>query len=346
MKNVFNKLIDTNNKEKILICEISGNHSNSFYHLKKLVVEAIKQKVDLIKFQVYTPDSLTINSYQKDFIIKKGQWSKRKTLFRLFEKSYTPWIWIKNLIKILEKNKINWFASAFDKDSVDFLEKMNCRAYKIASPEITDVNLIEYLAKKKKPIVFSTGMSESKDLNLAVNIVKKHHNKYAILKCISKYPANYKDLNLSSIEKLKKKYKCAIGFSDHTIDDLSCILAITQGAKIIEKHFKLDNDNNSTDSHFSMPISNYKILKKKLSSIKMCIGNKNKIFTASKLLMKDRRSLYISETVKKGDLANLKNIRSIRPGYGAHPKHLKNLIGKKFKKKLKKGTALKLNHLI
>ena len=206
MKNVFKKLTDLNNKEKILICEISGNHSNSFSHLKKLIMEAVKQKVDLIKFQVYTPNSLTIKSYQKDFIIKKGKWSKQKTLFRLFEKSYTPWMWIKKLVKILEKNKINWFASAFDEGSVDFLEKLKCRAYKIASPEITDVNLIEYLAKKKKPIVFSTGMSKSKDINLAINIVKKYHNKFAILKCISKYPANYKDLNLSSIQTLKKKF--------------------------------------------------------------------------------------------------------------------------------------------
>ena len=346
MKNVFKKLTDLNNKEKILICEISGNHSNSFSHLKKLIMEAVKQKVDLIKFQVYTPNSLTIKSYQKDFIIKKGKWSKQKTLFRLFEKSYTPWMWIKKLVKILEKNKINWLASAFDEGSVDFLEKLKCRAYKIASPEITDVILIEYLAKKKKHIVFSTGMSKSKDINLAINIVKKYHNKFAILKCISKYPANYKDLNLSSIQTLKKKYKCAIGFSDHTIDELSCILAIAHGAKIIEKHFKLDNDNNSTDSHFSMPISNYQLLKKKISSVDLCRGNKNKIFTVSKTLMKDRRSLYICENVKKGSKVDYKNIRSIRPGYGAHPKHLKKLIGKKFKKNLKKGTALKLNHLI
>ena len=346
MKNIFKKLIDLNDKEKILICEISGNHSNSFSHLKKLIMEAINQKVDLVKFQVYTPHSLTIQSNQKDFMIKKGKWSKHRTLFRLFEKSYTPWIWIEKLVKLLEKNKINWFASAFDKNSVDFLEKINCKAYKIASPEITDINLIEYLAQKKKPIVFSTGMSKTEDINLALNTVKKYHNKFAILKCISKYPASYKDLNLSSIRTLKKRYKCVIGFSDHTIDELSSILAITQGAKIIEKHFKLDNDNDSSDSHFSMPISNYKHLKKKIISVDLCMGNKNQIFTVSKKLIKDRRSLYITENVQKGDMANYKNIRSIRPGYGVHPKYLKKLIGKKFKKELKKGTALKLNHLI
>ena len=172
MKNIFKKLIDPNDKEKILICEISGNHSNSFSNLKKLVMEAINQKVDLVKFQIYTPNSLTIKSNQKDFMIKKGKWSKHRTLFRLFEKSYTPWIWIEKLVKILEKNKTNWFASAFDKNSVDFLEKINCKAYKIASPEITDVNLIEYLAQKKKPIVFSTGMSKTEDINLP-NLIKK-----------------------------------------------------------------------------------------------------------------------------------------------------------------------------
>jgi pseudaminic acid synthase len=345
MKNVFKKLVDLKNNDKILICEISGNHSNSFSHLKKLITKTVDQKVDLVKFQVYTPDSLTIDSDQKNFLIKSGKWSKQKTLYKLFEKSYTPWSWIKKLTKILEKNSINWFASAFDKSSVDFLEGLNCKAYKIASPEITDVNLIEYIAKKKKPVVFSTGMSKVEDINLAVKIIKKYHNKFAILKCTSKYPASYNDLNLLSIKKLKKKYNCPVGFSDHTIDELSSILAISYGAKIVEKHFKLDKDVKSTDSHFSMPISKYENLKKKISAVDICLGKENKIFSVSRNVLNSRRSLYICENVKKNNKVNSKNVRSIRPGFGIHPKYLKKIIGKKFTKNFKKGTPLKLKYL-
>jgi len=345
MNKIFSKLIKNNNKEKILICEISGNHNNSFSHLKKFIYEIIKQKVDLVKFQVYTPDSLTIDSSQKDFLIRKGKWSKQKTLYNLFKKSYTPWNWIKKLTHVLNKKNIAWFASVFDKRSVDFLENLNCKAYKIASPEITDVELIDYVASKKKPVIISTGMSKNADLNLAIKVIKKYHNKFAILKCTSKYPADYKDLNLSSIRKLKQKYKCVVGFSDHTTDELSSIISVTHGAKIIEKHFKLDNDNSSVDNHFSMPISNYKILKKKLNSIELCAGNKNKLFDVTKTQVNNRRSLYICEDVKKNSKVDYKNVRAIRPGYGIHPKNHKLIIGKKFKKNFSKGTALKLRNI-
>lgn len=345
MTKIFNKLTKNNDKEKILICEISGNHNNSFSHFKKFIHEIIKQKVDLVKFQIYTPDSLTIDSSKKDFLISGGEWSKQKTLYNLFKKSYTPWDWVKKIIHLLNKKNIAWFASVFDKKSVDFLEKLNCKAYKIASPEITDLELIDYVASKKKPVIISTGMSNRTDLDLVIKIIKKYHNKFVILKCTSKYPANYKDLNLSSIKKIKEKYKCVVGFSDHTTDELSSIISITYGAKIIEKHFKLDNDISSVDSHFSMPISNYKILKKKLNSIEDCAGDENKIFDLSKTLMNNRRSLYICEDVKKNSKIDYKNVRAIRPGYGIHPKNHKLIIGKRFKKNFSKGTALKLKNI-
>ncbi len=343
-KDFFKKIFDKKNKEVILICELSGNHNNSYSHLKRLINSAISQKVDLVKFQVYKPETLTLDTQSKQFKINhKNRWSKYKNLYNLFKKSHTPWNWIKKLSKILEENKINWFASAFDKSSVDFLESLNCKAYKIASPEITDVNLINYIASKNKPIVLSTGMAEEKDLDLAVRNIKKYHSKYCILKCTSNYPASYKDLNLLSIKKIKKKYNCVVGFSDHTIDNLAANISVVFGSTIIEKHFKLDKDKVSIDSHFSAPISSYQNIKKSLNNVQNCIGNENLGLKITSEQKNSRRSIYISQDIKKNKKLTIENIKSIRPGFGLHPKFLKKILGKPVKKKMKYGTPLKLS---
>ena len=345
-KDFFKKILDKKNKEVILICELSGNHNNSFGHFKKLINCAIDQKVDLVKFQVYKPETLTLNTQSKNFTIThKNKWSKYKNLYNLFEKSYTPWDWIRKLSKILDQNKIKWFASAFDQTSVDFLESLNCKAYKIASPEITDVNLINYIASKRKPIILSTGMAEEKDLNLAVKTIKKYHSKFGILKCTSKYPASHKDLNLSSITKIKKKYNCVVGFSDHTIDDLGANISVVFGSTIIEKHFKLDKDSTSIDSHFSVPISSYQMIKNSLNNVTHCIGNKNLGLRITKEQKNSRRSIYVSKDIKKNSKLTTDNIKSIRPGFGLHPKFFSEILGKSVNKKIKYGSPIKLRDI-
>lgn len=345
-RDCFNKILSLKNNEIFLICEISGNHNNSFNHLKKLINKAIEQKVDLVKFQVYKPETLTLNAQSKDFkITNKNKWSKHKNLFNLFEKSHTPWQWIKKLSYILDKKNINWFASAFDKSSVDFMEELNCKAYKIASPEVTDINLIKYIASKNKPIILSTGMAEKSDLDLAVKSIKKYHSKFAILKCTSKYPATYTDLNLSTIKKIKKEYKCAVGFSDHTLNDLAANISVIYGSTIIEKHFKLDGDNNSIDSHFSVPISQYQLIKKKLNNVLNCVGSEDKGFKISKEQKNSRRSIYISKDIKKNEKITNDNVKSVRPGFGLHPKFFKKILGKSVKKNLKYGFPLNLKDI-
>lgn len=347
-RNYFKKVLDPRNKEVILICEVSGNHNNSFSHLKKLINHAIKQKVDLVKFQVYRPETMTLNAKSKDFSITKiniKKWSKHKNLYNLYKKGYTPWHWIKKLSSDLDKKKINWFASAFDKSSVDFMEELNCKAYKIASPEITDTNLIEYIASKNKPIILSTGMADKHDLHLAVRSIKKYHSKFAILKCTSKYPASYSDLNLSTINKIKKRYKCAVGFSDHTLDDLAGNLSVTYGSTIIEKHFKLDGDQNSIDSHFSVPISKYSEIKKKLNNVLKCIGDENNGFKITKDQKNSRRSIYACKDIKKNTELTVHNIKSVRPGFGLHPKYYFEILGKKMNRDISAGTALKIGHI-
>ena len=346
-KNIFENLVDINNSKVAIIVEMSGNHKNSLHSMKRFVKKTMELKGDIIKFQVYTPDTITINSNKKDFIINpNNSWKKYNTLYNLYKKAYTPWAWIEEVAKNLNKIKFPWFASAFDFSSVEFLEKINCAAYKIASPEITDIGLISFIAKKKKPIFLSTGLASFHDVDLAVKTIKKIHNKFAILKCTSSYPALEQDLNLKTIQMLKKKYRCAVGFSDHTVGDLASKVAVAVGATIIEKHFKLDNDKVSIDSAFSMNLSLLKNFKSDICNIKKCLGKETLDIPKSvKKNYNGRRSLYISTYIKKGEKFTDNNIKSVRPSYGIHPKFLFKIIGKKSKKNLSAGDRLKIEYV-
>ena len=346
-KNIFENLVNINNSEVAIIVEMSGNHKNSLDSMKKFVKKTIELKGDIIKFQVYTPDTITINSNKIDFIVNSNNsWKKYNTLYNLYKKAYTPWAWIEEVTKDLNKIKFPWFASAFDLSSVKFLEKINCAAYKIASPEITDIGLISFIAKTKKPIFLSTGLASFDDVDLAVKTIKKIHNKFAILKCTSSYPAFEKDLNLKTIQMLKKKYRCAIGFSDHTVGDLASKVAVAVGATIIEKHFKLNNDKVSIDSTFSMNLSLLKNFKNDICQIKKCLGRETLDIPKSvKKNFAGRRSLYISTDINKGEKFTHNNVKSVRPFYGMHPKFLSKVIGKKTKKNLYAGDRLKKEHI-
>lgn len=335
-------MIKKDSKKVFLIAEMSGNHQGSLKKSIEYVKKVINSEADAIKFQVYTPDTITYNSKKKDFIVEaKSKWGKFDNLYSLYSKAYTPWSWIEKLANICDKNNFPWFASPFDISAVNFLEKLNCKAYKLASPEITDIGLIKSISSKHKPIIISTGLAEFKDLDLAVNEVKKKHNKIAILKCTSAYPAPEKDLNLNSIKTLRKKYKCAIGYSDHTVDEVASIVATSLGATIIEKHFKIDGDKNSIDHHFSFPISKINNLKKLLNNAKVSLGLSNlKIMPSVKANLKGKRSLYAVKDIKKNELITKKNVKSIRPSYGLHPKYFEKIINKKAKKNIKAGDRI------
>ena len=277
-------------------------------------------------------------------MVKSGnKWKKYNNLYNLYNKAYTPWKWIEILTKILNKKKIAWLASPFDVSSVNFLEKLRCSAYKVASPEITDLNLIEKIASTNQPILLSTGLAKIKDIDLAIKTIKKKHNKYAILKCVSAYPAPMNELNLRGINLLKKRYKCAVGFSDHTIGDLASKVAVSVGATIVEKHFKVDGDKKSIDHHFSMNLSKLKKFKSELNDIQICLGRENlDILKSAKKSIKIRRSLYVCKDIKKGEKFTLDNIKSVRPSFGLHPKFLKKIIGKRANKNLKLGDRLSM----
>ena len=346
-KNFFSNLIKNKFKDTKIIVEVSGNHQGSFKKLKELIKYAITQKVDAIKFQVYTANTISLNTKNKDFLIApEKKWRGIKSRYEIYDKAHTPWKWIEKLSKELNKKNIPWFASPFDNTALNFLEDIQCPAYKIASPEINDLNLIKNIAKKKKPTIISSGMATLKDLDLAVKIIRKYHNKIGILKCTSSYPADFSELNLNLIKFLKKRYSCVVGYSDHSLGHEASIVATSLGAKIIEKHFKLDEDKKSIDNHFSMKISEYKNLKKKINNVSKMIGN-HKIFpkTISKKLKNERRSLYVVKKIKKGEKFTLKNIKSIRPGMGLSPIYLKTFLGKVSKKNINTGSRLSFNFI-
>lgn len=337
IRNFFEKITNPKNNEVKIIAEMSGNHQGTFKGANKFVRQAVKMGADAIKFQVYRADTITLNSNKKDFLVKsKGVWGKFKTLHDLYEEAHTPWEWISKLANLLNSKKFPWFASPFDISSVDFLEKLNCQAYKIASPEITDIPLIEKIALTKKPIILSTGLASLKDIDLVVKTIKKKHKKFSILKCVSSYPNPLKDLNLLSIKLIKDRYKCSVGFSDHTIGCLAAKVAVTQGATIIEKHFKNDNDDFSIDSHFSMELSNLQQFKTDLNNINTILGKSDMILPPSaRKNISGRRSLYVSKNILKGEKFSTENVKSVRPSFGLHPKYLKRIIGKKAKKNMK-----------
>ena len=348
----FNQSIKIKNKfvgkkRCFIVAEISANHCGNFTTMKKLIYKLKKINVDAIKIQAYEADTITINSKKKDFIIKKNNsWSKYENLYSLYKKAETPFSWYEKLFNICKKIDLIIFASVFDSKSLKILEKLNCPAYKIASPEITDIPLIEEVAKTGKPLILSNGLSTLEDLNLAVRTIKKTNNqKLIILKCTSTYPAKPFELNLQTINDIKKKFKCLSGFSDHTLGYNISVHSASLGADMLEKHVKIKNTK-SIDDFFSIDVDQFKkmidiIRKNELSNGKI---NYN-ITRSSRKNLNGRRSLYVKQNIKKNQKFTLKNIGSIRPSFGLHPKYLPFFLNKYASRNIDFGTRLSWKHI-
>ncbi len=330
-----------------IIAELSANHLQKFDLAVKSIEAAKNAGADAIKFQTYTPDTITIDSNQKYFQIKQGTIWDGKNLYQLYKEAYTPWDWQPKLKAIADKLGLICFSSPFDKTAVDFLEKMNVPAYKIASFEITDIPLITYIAKKKKPMIISTGIAEIADIREAVNACRKAgNNQIAVLKCTSEYPAPFEAVNLNTIPDIAKKFNVIPGYSDHTLGIAAPIAAVALGARIIEKHFIIDRKLGGPDSAFSLNPEEFKAMVESIRNAEKALGSVT--YQLSKVGKKSRelsRSLFVVEDIKKGEKITEKNVRSIRPGFGLHPKYLPKVLGKKAKKDIKRGTPLSLTHI-
>lgn len=334
----------SNSSRVFIIAELSANHNQNLDIAIETIKAAKRAGADCIKLQTYTPDTLTINSNKDDFKIKGTIWSG-KNYYELYAEAFTPWEWHKKLFEVAKEEGLVCFSSPFDKSSVDFLENLSVPAYKIASFEITDIPLIEYIASKGKPVIISTGIASLEDIEMALEACKRMGNyQISLLKCTSSYPAPIDESNLLMIKHMADKFDVITGLSDHTIGSTVPIVATVLGAKIIEKHFILDRSLGGPDSSFSMNESEFKLMVKSIREAEDSLGKIDFELTKKQIKGRDfSRSLYIVDDVKKGQLVSEKNVRSIRPGFGLHPKHLPEVIGKKFVVDLEKGTRFNLD---
>ncbi len=325
-----------------IIAELSANHLQKFDNAVKLVKAAKEAGADAIKLQTYTPDTITIDCNNKYFQIKQGTLWDGQTLYELYEKAYTPWEWQPKLKEIAESEGLICFSSVFDKTAVDFLEKINVPAYKIASFEITDIPLIEYVASKGKPIIISTGIAMLSDIEEAVNACKRMgNNQIALLKCTSAYPASLKEINLKTIPNLVDTFKTVVGLSDHTLGISAPIASVALGACIIEKHLTLDRKLGGPDAAFSLELAEFKAMVKSVREVEKALGEVS--YDLTEKMKKSRelsRSLFVVKDMKAGEVFTEENIRSIRPGYGLPPKYLKEILGKCATQDIQKGTPL------
>jgi len=334
-----------NIKYPFLIAEISANHNGSLNNCFNLIKNAKKNGADAIKIQTYTPEAMTINSKREEFIIKDGIW-KNYSLWSLFEKAQTPYKWHKAIFNYCKKIKIKCFSSAFDQSSIDLLEKLNCPIYKIASFEMTDFSLLYKISKTKKPVIISTGLSNLEEIEDSVSFLKKNGTKeIAILYCVSSYPAKDDEFNLENIKILVKKFNCVVGFSDHSNNVEIAKLAYAMGARIFEKHIALENQTKGFDIKFSLKGKELFFFKKELLKTKKILGKKKFYRNKNELKnLKFRRSIYSIKDIKKNEKFTEKNIKTIRPASGLNPKFFFEILKKKSKKNIKKGSPIKLDH--
>ena len=326
----------------LIVAEMSGNHNQSLERALKIVEEAAKSGVHMLKLQTYTADTLTIDSKNNDFYADSKSLWKGKSLYELYKEAYTPWEWQEKIIKRSNELGLLCFSTPFDETAVDFLEKLNVPAYKIASFENIHLPLIKKVAQTGKPVIVSTGLASKTEIEEAVEALKIGGcNQYALLKCTSAYPASPENSNILTIPELRKNFGCEVGLSDHTMGIGVALAAISHGATIIEKHFTLDRNDGGVDSSFSIEPKEMKILVDESVKTWQSLGKISYGPTESeKNGIKFRRSIYIVEDINAGEKLTKNNLRIIRPGKGLAPKFYEKLLGREVNQKIKRGTAL------
>lgn len=330
-------------KGTYIIAEMSANHAGSIDRAKEIIHAAKMSGADCIKIQTYTADTMTIDCHNQYFNITEGTW-EGENLYSLYCKAYTPWEWQAELLAEAKKIGIDFFSTPFDKTSVDFLEEIGIEFYKIASFELVDIPLIEYVASKGKPIIMSTGMANIGEIQDAVTTVQKHHNQLALLKCSSAYPAVSEQMNLKTIANLKELFGVPIGLSDHSMGSVGAVTAVALGANVIEKHFCISREIENPDASFSMEPAEFKAMVHDIRQAETAIGRVNYAVTdEEKENIIFRRSLFVVEDMKKGEKITEQNVRVIRPGHGLAPKYYDVVMGQVALKDIERGTPLQFD---
>jgi pseudaminic acid synthase len=337
-----------NSKSKtFIIAELSANHGHDIQIAKKTILAAKESGADAIKLQTYTADTLTINCDNEYFKINNGTIWDGRTLYDLYNEAFTPWEWHKELFDYAKSIGLIIFSTPFDNSAVDFLEELDVPIYKVASFEIIDIPLIEYIASKGKPLIISTGIASLNDIQEAVDACRRMgNNQIILLKCTSEYPANIEDANLNTIPNMRETFTVEVGLSDHTLGVTVPVVSIALGAKVIEKHFILDKSIGGPDSSFSVEPKEFKQMVELVRDAEKALGKidytmnekkKNNSFLG--------RSLFAVKDIKEGEVFTTENIRSIRPNYGLPPKHFNEIINRKASNDIKRGTPINWKHV-
>lgn len=326
----------------LMVAELSANHMQRYETAVKTIEAAKQAGADAVKVQTYTPKTITYNRNKRYFRLNEGLW-KGETLYSLYKKGYMPWHWQWKLKKITQKLGLIFFSTPFDKSAVDFLEKIGLPAYKIASYEINDIPLVEYVASMRKPVFISTGLAKFSEIKEAVKACRRKNNKeIVLLKCTSSYPTPLEEVNLNILPDLKKKFKTLVGLSDHTKGITTAIAGVALGAKVIEKHFILSRRLKTLDRDFSLEPEEFYQMVKAVRETEKSLGTTS--YKLSDTIKKERRlmrSLFVVKNIKKGEKFTEEKVRSIRPNFGLAPKYLEKIIGRKAKKNIKSGSPLK-----
>lgn len=335
-----------NNSPTFIIAELSANHNGSLDTALDTIRAAARAGADAIKLQTYTADTITIDSRKEDFMIKGTIWEGRN-LHDLYAEAYTPWEWHARLFEAARAEGLECFSSPFDPMAVDFLEQLKTPAYKVASFEITDIPLIELIASRGKPVIISTGIAEKEDIELALDACRRMGNHdIALLKCTSSYPAPIEEANLTMIRDFRERFGVITGLSDHTMGATAPIVSVCMGVKIIEKHFILDRSIGGPDASFSMTEAEFTDMVRMVRDAEKAIGRVDYNLTEKQRKGRDfSRSLYVVRDIAAGEKLTEENIRSIRPGFGLHPRYYREVLGKIAKVSIEKGDRLTLDNI-
>jgi pseudaminic acid synthase len=332
------------NNKVLIVAELSANHNNDFNLTVKTLEAMAKAGADAVKIQTFTADSISLNVENEFFSpIKNGLW-KGRMAYELFKEASMPYEWQPKLKKIAEELGLIFFSTPFDLEAVDFLHSMDVKMYKIASLEITDIQLIEYVASKHRPVIISTGVANKEDIQLAIDTCYSAGNQnITLLKCTSQYPAKIEEANLLTIPDMKKIFGVEVGVSDHTTGTLVPVVAVSLGAKIVEKHFTLSRNLGGPDSAFSMEPHEFQQMVHDIRSTEIALGKV--CYDVEEKDLYRRRSIFVVKDMRAGDIITEDNTRSIRPGYGLHPKYYKYILGKRVLLDLKKGDPMKIEYV-
>lgn len=324
-----------------VIAEMSGNHGGKLEKAMDIVHAAYEAGADCLKTQTYTADTLTLNCDREEFTVKGGLWNGR-TLYDLYSEGYTPWAWQEKIKQECDRLGMDFMSTPFDFTAVDYLEKIGCQYYKIASPELVDIPLITYTARKGKPMFISTGMGNEEEITEAVEAARSCIGEnFVLLKCCSQYPSAYENMDVASMDLLRQKFHCRVGLSDHSEGFLGAVVAVSMGGCVIEKHLCMSRDDGAVDCEFSMTPQEFKEMVDRIRDVELIRGKAVLEPSTGELRgLANRRSLYVTRPIRKGETFTSDNVRSVRPAKGLAPKYYYTILGKKAARDLAFGTPL------